>query len=405
MTVRKLIRYILFALVVIIFGALAGWYFFLRSQTGITDALNAARGFGTQAPVGSPFGTGSGTDTGGGWTGSGTSTAATPPQLWHVSTTPAAGIGFATSSSGVRIRYAERSTGYVFEGNPVNGGIARLTNTLMPKLYEALFGSSGRVLARSFEDGAVTTFAGTVTVATSSSGSSFAGTALAKNITEAVFEPNGSQLAYLQTQGTGVVGMSAEWGSSKQKQFFASALPDWHLMWLSGGRIVLAQKAADDLAGYAYSLSGGVLRPLLGPLPGLTVLPKGSSSALLYGTSSGGTLSLFVQLSATTTATRLAIATVADKCAWAPGTTTIAYCGVPQTPPRPGFLGAWYRGEVHPSDAVWRIDAGAGQAQLIFTPDSSAALDIINPVVDETGSYIAFRNGADGSPWVLRLNK
>lgn len=402
MTGKKILRYVLFALVVVILGSLAGWYLFLRSQTGTTDALNAARGFGTQSPVGSPFGAGS-SDTGGSWA-SGTSTGSTaqPPQLWHVATTPSAGIGFATSTAGGHLRFAERATGYVFEASPTTGEIARLTNTLMPKLYDAVFASFGRIAARSVDDSGITTFAGIVNTATSSS---LTGSVLPKNILELAPDPNSAQIAYLQSSGSGVVGVTSAWDSSKQKQFFNSALPDWRITWLSDGRIVLAQKAADGLAGYAYTLTGGVLRPLLGPLPGLTVLPRAGSSALLYGTSSGGDLELFVRISATTTATRLSIATTADKCAWAPGGALIAYCAVPQTTPGGNFLDAWYRGETHSVDALWRIDAGAGQAQLIFTPDSRAAIDVVHPVVDATGAYIAFMNGADLSPWLLRFNK
>jgi len=78
---------------------------------------------------------------------------------------------------------------------------------------------------------------------------------------------------------------------------------------------------------------------------------------------------------------------------------------VPQVPPTAGFLDAWYRGEVHTSDAIWRVDAGAGQAQLIYTPPSNNPLDIVDPVMDEGGEYLAFVNGIDRSAWILRLNK
>jgi hypothetical protein len=404
MKTGTILRYMLAGAIVIILGALAGWYFFLRSQTGATTALNASRGFGSQVPAGSPFGN---TDTSGpafGPTGgTGTTTAAEPPQLWHITKAPVGGIGFATSTQGVRVRYAERSTGYVFQVNPLDGGIVRLTNSLTPKTYEVYFAPQDRVIERSLDAaGAIATFAGFINTSTTSS---LTGVSLPKDIAAVAPDPKAPQLLYLQLHGGGVVGMTSGWNGSKQKQVFVSVLSDWRISWLPDGRIILVQKAADGLAGYAYTLKGAALQPLLGPLPGLTILPRTGSSALLYSTSSGGGLALFVRVSATTSVTRLPIATVADKCVWAPGAVLIAYCAAPQVAPIGAFLDAWYRGEIHSRDAIWRIDAGANQAQLIFAPSSDISLDVINPVIDDGGSYIAFMNAADQSPWLLRLNK
>ena len=405
---RTLILYGLAAVAVVVLGALAGWYFFLRSQTGATQALGAERGFNAQIPAGN--GGIGGTDAGGAPGASdatGTSTATkniAPPQLWHVAEAPAAGVGFATSTTGSRLRYAERATGYIFEADPSNGGIVRLTNSLMPKTYEAYFAAGNRVIERSVDaSGAVTTFAGLIDAQATST--ALSGTSLVPGILEVAPDPKNSQLFFLQPQGSGVAGMVSQWNGSKQSRVFSSALPDWNVWWLQDGRMILAQKAADSLAGYAYTLKGGVLNPLLGPLPGLGILPRTGSSALLYSTSSGGRIALFAQTSATTSASRLAVVTLADKCAWAPGQELIAYCAVPQSTPVKGFLDEWYRGEIHSSDALWRIDAGTGQAELMFTPATNVSLDVINPVVDDAGAYIAFINAADGSPWLLRLNK
>ena len=411
MNKRTLITYTLAAIAVIILGALAGWYFFLRSQTTATTALNTARGFNAQTPTGGGFGT---TDTGistsdsAGFGVSGNSAApvstTTPPQLWHVTVIPVGGVGFATSTTGSKVRYVERATGYVFEANPTTSGLARLTNSLMPKIYEAYIAGGNRILARYLTaDGSISTFAGLVATATTSS--SLTGVSLPKNLLAVASDPATPQLFYLQREGSGVAGITAAWDGSKPKQVFSSALSDWRVWWLSDGRIVLTQKPADSLAGYAYTLKAGVLTPLLGPLSGLSILPRTNSSALLYSTSSGGNLALFARMSATTTATRLAITTLADKCAWVPGTALIAYCAVPQTAAPTGFLDAWYRGEMHSADALWRVDVSTGQSQLIFTPATTVSLDVVNPVVDDTGAYIAFMNAADGSPWLLRLNK
>jgi hypothetical protein len=401
MNSRTVAMYALATVLVIILGALAGWYFFLRSQTAATVTLGAGRGFGTATPFGSGPGTPAFSGTAAGGSTTSTSSGTQPPQLWHVTESPVAGIGFATSTDGVRVRYAERATGYVFEADPQKGATKRLTNTLMPKVYEAYFASGDRVIERSLDStGALTTFAGFL----GATSSSLTGTSLPKNIQALSPGPKSSQVLYLIQKNGGVAAVQSAWDGSSPKELFSSAL-DWRVSWLSDGRVLLAQKAADSVEGYAYTLKNGALDPLLGPLPGLTLLARSNSSALLYSTSSGG-LALFVQSSASSSpVVRLAIATIADKCLWAPGDGEVAYCAVPQTPPSGNFLDAWYRGEVHSSDALWRIDARSGQAELIFAPSPDVVLDVIDPIMDESGAYIAFRNAVDESPWILRLNK
>ena len=166
---------------------------------------------------------------------------------------------------------------------------------------------------------------------------------------------------------------------------------------------MLVQRASDSVMGYAYELKNGSLVPVLRALPGLTMLPKSGSQALLYGTSAKGALSLFTRLSAITTASRLPITTIADKCVWAEGSAPTAYCAVPQTSPPEGFLDSWYRGEAHSSDALWRIDASAGSAELVFAPDSSISIDVENLSIDSSNRYVAFTNARDQSLWLLRL--
>ncbi len=400
MNTRTIIRYSLLVLLVVMLGALAGWYFFLHSSSAATQATDAARGFSTGTTPGSVFGQ---SPSGPGANTSATSSTQEPPQMWRVSAAPAAGIGFATSTQGERVRYAERATGYIFDADPQTGGLTRLSNMLMPKTYQASFASGGRVIERSVDStGAITTFAGNIIAGTSTS---LTGVSLAKNLLAVAPSGKSGGIVYLAPSGSGVSVVSAGWDGSKSTVLYSSPLSGWRLWALDDGRTLIAQKAADGFTGYAYSVQNGSLAALTPALPGLTVLPRSGSGAIIFGASSGGTPVLFTQLSASSSAVRLPIATVADKCLWAPGTLPVAYCAVPQTAPSGNFLDAWYRGEVHTSDVWWRVDASTGQAQLIFTPPSNMPVDVINPVMDPGGEYIAFLNNDDLTPWVLRLNK
>ncbi len=391
---RAYITYGSLVLVFVILGALAGWYFFLHSRVVATEVLNAGRGFSTG---------GAQLD---GTTGAeasaqqSTVVARTPaPQLWHVSSTPTAGIGFATSTEGLRVRYVERASGYVFDADPATSVIARVGNTLTPKTYEAQIASGGRVLERSLDQGGIKTFAGVV----ASSSAALSGSVLPPNLEAAVADPRSNAVAYLIPDGSGVSLVTSAWDGTKQKKVITLPVPGWRLSWLSDGRIILAQKAADSLTGYAFSLKGTALSRLAPPAPGLTVIAS-ATGAVLYATSGDFGVNLFVQPSATTSAVKLPVATIADKCVWSPDA-KVAYCAVPQTAVQGAMLDAWYRGDLHTSDAWWRIDARSGQAELFFAPSANVSLDVVNPVMDSRGEYIAFMNNTDLSAWLLRLNK
>ena len=418
MKTRTLIEYLLAVVIVLILGGLFGWYFFLRTQSQSTTSQDAARGYNANAPFGSL--NGSTSVNAGNTAAGGTVSANRPPQLWQVDKTPVAGMAFVSDGTSTQLEYVERSSGYVFEADPQTGANTRLTNTLMPKIYEAQITANGRVIERSLDEtGNITTFVGSVSTSTSagsdatSTVGALTGLYLAKNIMHISADPNSSQLFYLVAGAGGVSGVMDQSASDgKQKQIFTSILPDWRTTWLSDGRIILTQAAAYGVPGYAYQLkSDGTLVPLLRGIAGLTVSPR-SSGALIFGASGNNAIALFAQLPGAS-AVQLPIRTIADKCVWAPVSSatasstsdTIAYCAVPQVSPTGNFLDNWYQGALHTADAFWEVDASAGTAELIFTPGVQTPLDVENTTMDAGGNYIAFENGADESLWVLRLAK
>jgi len=405
-TVQTILKYTLITFIVLMVGGLSGWYLFVRSQTAATSAVGTARGLGSEPPSfeGSLGSTAANIEGSGTVPSAATSAApAVPQRLWEADRSPVAGMGFAASTT---VYFAERASGYIFAADPRTGEIVRLTNTLMPKTYEALFVPVRRgVLLRSLDkSGAITTFAGTFQATTTASGApqALAGYYLARNILAIAADQKSGALFYL-TRGSaqnGVTGTTLQWDGSKQKQPFSSPIASWRPQW-GNGEIVLAESAADGVPGYAYTLNkAGALTPLLSPAPGLTVLPHPSENAFLYSTSQGGVLGLYGKIGKSAAAL-LPIKTVSEKCVWAPGKSLTAYCAVPSSILSAHFLDDWYRGKAHTADTWWRVDTSAGTAEVLYAPPQS--LDVQNPSVAPSGNYIAFVNGSDQSLWVLRI--
>jgi hypothetical protein len=426
-TTQIIIRYAAAALVVIILGALGGWYFFVHSANTATQTEEINRGLNAPAPsfsgsTGSTYqneeATLNNTSNASGNTSGNSSnvpaSGSSAGRLWQASQVPVAGFGWVSGPS-PKLYFAERSSGYVFEVDPTTHTVTRLSNTLRPQTYEALFALDGSVIERQIDDsGTIITFAGTIststtpTIATTSSSTSLPGTLLSNNVSTIGIDPVSDTIYYMIPNSTGVGLVSSNWTGLQEKHISTLTLSQWRIVAPGDGSVVLVQKPADNVEGYAFHVQkDGSLAPLAQG-PGLTVLPHPSSSALLFGESANGSLSLFGQSSASAPATSLSLTTVADKCAWAPGAKSlIAYCGVPQSVTSQQFLDDWYKGATHTSDQWWEINLASSTPELLESPtvDINAALDVKNPSVDPSGTYIAFINAADQSLWILQITK
>ena len=415
-TTMRILQYILITIGVLIVGGFAGWYIYLRSQAETTSSIDTARGLNALTLS---FGGGSGGNTQANIAQSkivaeGNRTTYSPNakgDLWEIEHTPVAGFGFMTSTTSTSsvIHFAMRATGFIMNADPSTHIVTRLSDTLTPKTYEALFAPNGTIIERTIgNDGAITTFIGAIASSTSATSTSRAlrGKQLSSNIRFITFNKSGASILYLVESTRGTVGMTAKKDGTSIVQVFTSTIGSWRPLWLSNGDIILLESPTDNAAGYAYRLQkNGTTQLLIGNIPGLTILPHFNSKALIYGSTRGGALALFGTLNQSTT-TNLGMATIADKCVWSTTLNTIAYCAVPTVPPTGQFLNDWYQGIVHTSDQWWKVDVSTGVSQVIYSPSKdNVSLDVENPTIDASGAYIAFMNAKDKSLWLLRLKQ
>lgn len=408
---KATLRYTLLGVVSAVLLALAWWYFFLQAKVSTLQNTSDVRGLSESAPrfraeTGSTYANlvrGSATEAGT------SSPSERVPQLWRVSRTPAAGMGFESG----KLLYAERGTGYVYEVDVESGKTIRLTNRLIAKAQEALF--SGRaVVIRAAEGDLVSTFAGIIPdnaasstarsisrLATSSKemSDSLPGVYLDEDILSIALSPSGRELFYVRSTGNGSEGVRASLNGSSRKVVFTSSVSAWRPFLLADGRLFIAQNGADDIAGFAYEVRGGGLSPVVRDVPGLSFLPRTRSDSYLFSESAGGDVAL--RASGKEGGARFPIKTVAEKCVFSPSEASVAYCAVPTSYVSRQLLSDRYKGYVRTSDSWWKVDIESGSVDLMY--ESTVTLDVENPVIDDGGRRIAFINARDGTLYVLRL--
>jgi hypothetical protein len=424
---ERIITYIGVAAIVLLLFGLGGWYLFLRNETTAIEGEASARGFSVGIPafLGSRGSTAANTGaeyTGGDGGGSAfarllgfgqplegekageaaggdsgkSESDRRAPRFWRVTAAPVAGAAFTTGTSS-RLRYVERASGHVFDADPRTGDVERVTNTLTPRVYEAMVGND-TVVMRTIEDGSPVTLSGKVGEATDGP-AELTLTNLGVDVLDIVATP-ASDLLLIAAAGTGNHLIRAAWDGSAPKQLLAIRGGDFRIQ-VAGSDIVLVERTGSGIPGSAFRASAS-LEALVGNILGLSLKAQPGSNNLLYSSDDGTRLRLFAKRGSSSDA-EIALATTAEKCVWGSGET--AYCAAPRGTIPGLFHDRWYRGEIHTEDSWYTVDAGGGKAATLFTIESGAGIDVENPVIDPSHEYLAFQNARDKSLWMLRIEE
>lgn len=407
MNIERLFTYIGIGAIVLLLFGLAGWYVFISQKTQSVEDASSARGFSigipsfiggrgsTAANAQSPETTGFGTEQ---VSEEGDTTSRRAPRLWHVNVTPVAGMAFVASSS--KLRYIERATGHLFEADPATGDVRRITNTLIPKVYEAVFGNN--VVLMRTDDEVPTTLIGTVGTTSNDGAYDLRIRDLRVNAGSIAARADAEEVYFMSEMQDSQRILRTSWNSTSTRQLLSVPAGDFMVITTSASKLFLLDRPASGYPGTLFSV-GASLTPVIRNVPGLTALPHPSKNAYLYASEDQNGVRTFAKIEGVN-AKELPISTVADKCVWEENDVS-AYCAVPKTRPGSGFLNAWYRGEIHTDDTWYSVNPGSNSSDKLFTMSSEAGIDVENAHIDDAGEYIAFINGRDKSLWILRIRE
>lgn len=327
--------------------------------------------------------------------------------LIRITSQPVAGAGFVQGTSSLAVRYIERGTGHINDASLTDGKVRRISNTTIPKVYEALFANNGSsIVIRYLHDDlqTISTYAGTVR-ATSTGIGTVTGVFLPDNIGSIALSPDNKKLFYLINADNGGRGYVSDLTGARRTLVWSAPVGEWNVAWPSAASILLVTKPSNKALGYAYSLnaSSGLTTRIVGKVNGLVASANPLMEKAIYSNSFATTKLLDVKKG---TATTLPISTIADKCAWSSRSKGIAFCAVPNPMPRGVLPDEWYTGTVSFNDAIYRVDAMLGTAVKAFDPQTQKELiDATNLVVSPDDKYLLFTNKKDLSLWALQLEQ
>jgi hypothetical protein len=411
--------------ILIILLLLLGWFLFIRGEQNLITQTLEGRGFGTNIPqfeggvgstnknIGESLLSGFGffdnkdnlqTDS--------DSSKKTVPRLWKLSAIPSSGISFIGTTSPQKIQFVERPSGNIFEAYSIDGSIKRLSNTLIPNVYESFWSGNNKLVMRHLdENGDVATLFGKLVQSATTSSEitigSFRGEYLEPDITTVATTNENDKIFYIVKTISGSVGITTSGKENDMKRIFDSHISGWRSKFINSESILIYQNASEAIDGSAFILDTQGNKTLLkSNVRGLIISVSKDGESYIYNNIVRGRLSLFAKTK-NSEERSIPLSTLAEKCIFDPNNPNIAYCATPRNIPNATLPDAWYRGEIHFSDDWWIINLSDGSVEQLISPESDfgVLIDVLDPVIDKNGEYIIFLDANTRTPWALRIGK
>ncbi|MGB8815881.1 MAG: hypothetical protein WCC74_01385 [Minisyncoccia bacterium] len=311
-----------------------------------------------------------------------------------------------------KVRLVERSNGNIHEISFGSSQITRITNTTIPKIYEALFDKTGtNVLLRYIKDKTekIATYSAKITLYASTS-NEFAGiisgSFLPENIKTIAINKNSSKIFYLLETDSGSAGFTGNIDGTSKKQVFTSELKNWSASWVGDNTVSLLTKPSYYMQGFLFDLntSDGSLEQVTGDIYGLTTLVGNNGNSVLFSKNVRGRPTLGYMDIEKDIDSSLSLSTFADKCVWSKMSSNIVYCAVPKSMPSGLFPDAWYNGSASFSDDFWEINTADKTTTLLYQTKDNESVDVSDPVISAKDNYIIFINKKDLSLWEFKIS-
>ena len=337
--------------------------------------------------------------------------AVTPPPASETpaANTPAKPVAPKTETA-TAVRYVARENGNIYESFLDNLAERHYSSTVIPQIYEALFGNNGNYVVMRYLKGdgrTIQTFVGLLpkeVLGGDGSTNEIKGVFLPENVTSVSLSPDTNNIFYLYPSGNGVVGITMNFATGKKVQIFSSAFSEWLADWATSKLITLTTKPSAGVPGYMYGLgtSGGNPSQMIGNVSGLTTLTSSDGKFTLAADSA---LRLSLYNNSTKASVGVPLITLPEKCTWGPKNDAI-YCAVPKNIPTGNYPDSWYQGEVSFTDQIWQVNPTTGNTALLDDPSADQGgedMDATNLGLDSTGKHLIFVNKKDSILWELSL--
>ncbi len=326
------------------------------------------------------------------------------PTLRRVSNEPIAGSVIFNKGGRQFIRFTDRATGHIYETDAEIINLNKISNTTVPKIYEAIWQGSGEGAVYRFirPNGNIASFAGTIR---ETGNGEFRGQFLPDNISSLSVSKTDSALLYVEKNlsGFGSLIIASFFGNNKN-ELWTSPLSEWLPIFSKNGTPALVSKASETSPGslVVFNRQGSIREYLVSGIYGLSSSLSPNSTRAIYSDSRSKPIRLWLKVSGESPRA-IGLKTLGEKCAWQ--NEKIVFCAIPETLPTGEYPDEWYQGVISFKDEIYVIDVDSGVFnQLInLSRASGSNFDVDLIEVSENGKFLTLRNKNDLILWSLQI--
>ncbi|MEK7598855.1 MAG: hypothetical protein AAB474_00150 [Patescibacteria group bacterium] len=305
--------------------------------------------------------------------------------------------GFAVTKNGVR--FVLRQTGHVADIGPQGEEQTRISNTTIPKIFQAQDWSpdASRAILKYFVEGDVRI------ISAEFKATSTQAVVLPASLTSLAWAPDRDRIVYLLPSENGSRTVGADPDNTKQKEITGSPFQDWEISWPEKNTLSYLSRPSGIALGFLfkYDLEKGIFEKVIGGVYGLEAGWSPDGQKIIYSAydAGGQKPKLFFYDVKNKIAGDLETATLASKCVFAK-TKKSVYCAADQNPPQALYPDEWLRGKVSFVDIFWEINLETGEKKII---NSEGFFDINRIGISADDKFLYFSNKYDNSLWSLKL--
>ncbi len=306
----------------------------------------------------------------------------------------------ASTTPDVEAHFIDRASGNVYAYVAHARALTRISNKTLPGVQEASWLADGsRAYARFLSTSAGGEHIDTYSLDAHGGG----GYLLEQDLSQALVVGTSTFFSLLSGT-TGSVGTIAKADGSNSRTLFSTLLSSLAVH-PTNGNFFANTKPSYAINGYAFQIdrTTGAFSRILGPFPGLSVLPNSAGTALLYSYTDAGVIHLRAFDIKTHSSTALPVATLAEKCTWSADGLS-AYCGVP-TAMQGNLPDSWYQGATIFTDRIWKIDLTQRVATLVVDPTQvgKVSVDAVALTTDPAEDILMFTDKHSGALYAYDL--
>jgi hypothetical protein len=337
------------------------------------------------------------------------------PKLRQISKTPVAGVFASSTASSSIVRYMDRGTGHLFEANNLSNEVKTLSNTTLPKIYEAYGNRNGNnFIIRYLKDDSdiISNFYTELrSTGTSTSQTPFElkGKFLSGEVDQIAISPTGDRVFTWNIESGDGVGYISNFDEKIKTKVYSSPLTQVNIDWPATTTLTLSTKASSVASGFIYSIDTktGDLRTLIGNIKGLAGKMSRDATKILLSSRTNGSIATSVRNLKDNTSIDILFKTLTEKCVWSGLRVNELYCAVPTQIPQGEYPDDWYMGKISFIDQIWHVDTKTGEVNRIanLLELSEVLIDATNLTLDPKENILYFINKNDLTLWALDLKQ